>query len=624
MKLFLLALVPLLTQASPVPSLPCDRAVGCVDFSPVADLIPILPVGRERNAALLPLKLNVYSDVPRNLVVEASTEDGLYFLGKSHVHRVSSSAHPVPVAVDLARVCAELTDFLEGTVHELKITLKAWLTADDPNTEATVLTEVKKNVVVTRPVVGISTLQQHSIMETDESKMVSPLIKRQRSCDTIHAAYAAGTAMVYQDFLDWYTWKCNTWYPGGIGRSCDSIFAAYTAGVAMVAQDYSDWSAWKCSTWHPSGIGSGGSTPPPPPPPPTGSSPCANAANGCVDTSSFPTSISATAGGGGGYTFSFRASASTQKDVFVEFRKNGVIVSNYAYASLAASTSWTTLSVTLTYPTQTVGGTYQFFVWLTAPGKSWAGQTYNTLLSVTLSGGSSPPPPPPPPPSGRGGSAAGAYITTCKTPGMYALTFDDGPYIYTAGLKSILAQYGIKATFFVNGNNWASIYDYGDLLRDSVNQGHQIAMHGWSHCDFLTPATCPYYSEIDQLMTAIQSIIGRTPSYFRFPYGDFDSAAQNYVASKGLRIVGWNLDTEDWTDANKANPTLSLNNVQNALNAVDSSYATFIPLEHDVWPTTAGATSNSWIWAGLSFIQSKGYRFVTVAECDGDPSGGYF
>ncbi|KXS14861.1 carbohydrate esterase family 4 protein [Gonapodya prolifera JEL478] len=125
-------------------------------------------------------------------------------------------------------------------------------------------------------------------------------------------------------------------------------------------------------------------------------------------------------------------------------------------------------------------------------------------------------------------------------------------------------------------------------------------------------------------MGAIQSIIGKTPSYFRFPYGSYNSAAQNYVANKGLRIVQWNLDTGDWQQPNKDNPQITLNTIYSSLNAVDSSYASFIPLEHDVWPTTAGATSNSWIWAGLSFIQSKGYRFVTVAECDGDPSGGYF
>ncbi|KXS09262.1 glycoside hydrolase family 16 protein [Gonapodya prolifera JEL478] len=97
-----------------------------------------------------------------------------------------------------------------------------------------------------------------------------------RSCDTIHAAYAAGTKLTAQDYSDWNTWKCSTWFPGGIGspstpppppppppattRSCDSIHTAYAAGTTLTAQDYSDWASWKCSTWYPGGIGA---APPP-------------------------------------------------------------------------------------------------------------------------------------------------------------------------------------------------------------------------------------------------------------------------------------------------------------------------------------------------------------------------
>ncbi|KAJ3341240.1 WD repeat-containing protein 24 [Gonapodya sp. JEL0774] len=611
-----LVLLPLLATAAPLAS-SCDRAVGCLTLSALSDSAPVLPVGHNRKGALLPLRIDVESDVPKNLVVEAFTADGSTFLGKSHVHGVASTDGPVSVALNLPRACEDLIQFLDGITTEVTVIIRAWLTPENPNFAQAPANKVSKTVVLFRP--NKPAVQQVAIIENAAApalqlKKIAPLVKRQRSCDTIHAAYAAGTAMTAQDYSDWAAWSCNTWYPGGIGsssggggttRTCDTIYAAKQAGVTMTAQDFSDWAAWGCNQ---------------------SSGPCSSPTAGCVDATSFPATISATAGGGSGYVLTLRAWASVQKDLFVEFRKDGVIVSNYAYASLpAASTSaWTSISVTLTYPTQTAGGTYQFFVWLTSPGTSWGGQTFNTLLPVTLSGGTTPPPPPPPPPSGGGrGSAAGAYISTCKTAGQYALTFDDGPHIYTSGLKSILAQYGIKATFFVNGQNWGSIYNYGDLLRDSVAQGHQIAMHGWSHCDFTVPSTCIYANEVDQLMNAINSIIGKTPSYFRFPYGSYDGAAQNYVAGKGLRIVGWNLDTNDWQDANKADPSLTLGTIQGALNSVSSSYATWVALEHDVWPTTAGATSNSWIWAGLSFIQSKGYRFVTIAECDGDSTGGY-
>ncbi|KAJ4304397.1 hypothetical protein N0V88_002010 [Collariella sp. IMI 366227] len=47
----------------------------------------------------------------------------------------------------------------------------------------------------------------------------------------------------------------------------------------------------------------------------------------------------------------------------------------------------------------------------------------------------------------------GAGIYDCVNPGEIALTFDDGPYIYTNDLLDKLKSYGAKATFFVTGNN---------------------------------------------------------------------------------------------------------------------------------------------------------------------------
>jgi peptidoglycan/xylan/chitin deacetylase (PgdA/CDA1 family) len=53
----------------------------------------------------------------------------------------------------------------------------------------------------------------------------------------------------------------------------------------------------------------------------------------------------------------------------------------------------------------------------------------------------------------------GVIINDCTTPGTVALTFDDGPFIYTESVLNQLAAAGAKATFFVNGQNWGNIYD---------------------------------------------------------------------------------------------------------------------------------------------------------------------
>jgi peptidoglycan/xylan/chitin deacetylase (PgdA/CDA1 family) len=43
--------------------------------------------------------------------------------------------------------------------------------------------------------------------------------------------------------------------------------------------------------------------------------------------------------------------------------------------------------------------------------------------------------------------------TQCNRPGVFALTFDDGPDKYSWGLAKSLQEQGIKATFFINGAN---------------------------------------------------------------------------------------------------------------------------------------------------------------------------
>jgi peptidoglycan/xylan/chitin deacetylase (PgdA/CDA1 family) len=65
----------------------------------------------------------------------------------------------------------------------------------------------------------------------------------------------------------------------------------------------------------------------------------------------------------------------------------------------------------------------------------------------------------------------------CTKPGVVALTFDDGPYMYTDTVLDHLNAAGMHATFFVNGQNWANIFDYADTVKRVVDGGHQIGSH---------------------------------------------------------------------------------------------------------------------------------------------------
>jgi peptidoglycan/xylan/chitin deacetylase (PgdA/CDA1 family) len=72
---------------------------------------------------------------------------------------------------------------------------------------------------------------------------------------------------------------------------------------------------------------------------------------------------------------------------------------------------------------------------------------------------------------------AAAIITSCTVPGTFALTFDDGPYAYTSQLLDILAANGVKATFFLNGQNYDNIANYASVVQRMVTDSHQIGSH---------------------------------------------------------------------------------------------------------------------------------------------------
>lgn len=72
---------------------------------------------------------------------------------------------------------------------------------------------------------------------------------------------------------------------------------------------------------------------------------------------------------------------------------------------------------------------------------------------------------------------AGSVISSCTTPGTVALTFDDGPFIYTERVLDALSSAGAKATFFLNGQNWGNINDFASTVRRMESEGHQVGSH---------------------------------------------------------------------------------------------------------------------------------------------------
>lgn len=230
---------------------------------------------------------------------------------------------------------------------------------------------------------------------------------------------------------------------------------------------------------------------------------------------------------------------------------------------------------------------------------------------------------PVPTPTGGGtpGSVPyGTWIYGCTVTGKFALSFDDGPYDYTASLLNMLQSRGVKATFFVNGQNWgAPITDPSSgkaaIIQRIVNEGHQLGSHTWSHPDLNTLSASAIQTEMTTLNNALYNIIGKRPTYMRPPY--FNCNANCLSALSGYHIINTNLDTNDW-QLNTAN---SIAAVQNAIAGTNPPYTPgWLPLLHDVHANTV----NNVVGPIIDAFVNKGYTSATVGECLGDPAANWY
>ena len=153
-------------------------------------------------------------------------------------------------------------------------------------------------------------------------------------------------------------------------------------------------------------------------------------------------------------------------------------------------------------------------------------------------------------------------LTGSGKSGRVALTFDDGPDpASTPEFLDLLAAADVRATFFLLGE---MIERAPDLPRRMVDEGHEVAVHGWDHRNQLRllPGAATN-AQLDRTAELIERRTGVRPSYFRPPYGALTSAAVHAARTTGLQPVLWTAWGKDWTA--KATPQTVLRNVTRTL-----------------------------------------------------------
>lgn len=134
-------------------------------------------------------------------------------------------------------------------------------------------------------------------------------------------------------------------------------------------------------------------------------------------------------------------------------------------------------------------------------------------------------------------------INKCKKKSI-SLTFDDGPDPDTTPkILDILAEKGVKATFFVIGKKAAA---RPDLVRRIISEGHIVGNHSYSHSYFLGFfSKSRLQADIEKANQILVDIIGKKTLYFRPPFGVTNPRYARVLKALGMTSIGWSLRSLD-------------------------------------------------------------------------------
>lgn len=182
-----------------------------------------------------------------------------------------------------------------------------------------------------------------------------------------------------------------------------------------------------------------------------------------------------------------------------------------------------------------------------------------------------------------------------------ALTFDDGPHKeYTPQILDVLDEYGIKATFFVIGNNCKENID---LLKREIRAGHEIGNHTYSHPHIAKIDTETLIGEIIKTEDILFELEEKRPNLFRPPEGVYSQTVSEMLEKLDYIPVLWTVDTLDWKglDAQKIADTVT-----------DNVFSGAIILCHDYVSGRSGTPDALKIF--IPELIEQGYQFVTISE----------
>ena len=196
-----------------------------------------------------------------------------------------------------------------------------------------------------------------------------------------------------------------------------------------------------------------------------------------------------------------------------------------------------------------------------------------------------------------------------KNKKMVALTYDDGPSIYTPRVLKTLKENNAVATFFVVGNR---VPTYSDTVKKAHDMGCEIGNHTYEHKSLPNLSETEVKRQISKTNKEVKKAIGEKPVIMRPTGGATNANGKQWV---GMPSIIWSIDTLDWKTRNADSTKKAV---------LDHVKDGDIVLMHDLYSATASASETI-----IPELVKRGYQLVTVselAECRGGmkETGAYY
>ncbi len=175
-----------------------------------------------------------------------------------------------------------------------------------------------------------------------------------------------------------------------------------------------------------------------------------------------------------------------------------------------------------------------------------------------------------------------------------AITFDDGPSLYTEELLDGLMKRNVKASFFLIGKK---VEEFPDIVKREKEEGHLIGNHTYNHVDISKVSEEVAKEELGKTDQALKIILGEGTIYVRPPFGIRQKKLEEEL---DLIPVMWSIDPLDWTTENV---TEIVNKVVTEADEND------IILMHDCYKSSVEAALRI-----IDILQKEDFEFVTVEE----------